>query len=151
MKQQCVDLRLCRLVMAYGFAAVLAVPLARATPPEPVAPAVQGTHADPQDRYERERAACLSGRSPQDQATCLREAGAALQAARRGDLTGGAGDLKRNARERCNVLAGDERRDCLARMRGEGTVSGSVEGGGILREKVTIVPGAPATQRAPTR
>jgi hypothetical protein len=41
------------------------------------------------------------------------------------------------------VLAGDERRDCLARMRGEGTVSGSVEAGGILREKVTVVP-APA-------
>jgi len=59
MKQQCVDPRLGRLVMAYGFAAVFAVPLARATPPEPVAPAVQGTHADPQDRYERERAACL--------------------------------------------------------------------------------------------
>lgn len=143
MKQQGVDLRLSRLVLAYACASVFAVPLARATPPEPVAPAVQGTHADPQDRYERERAACLSGRSPQDQATCLREAGAALQAARRGDLTGGAGDLKRNARERCNVLAGDERRDCLARMRGEGTVSGSVEGGGILREKVTVVP-APA-------
>ena len=29
-------------------------------------------------------------------------------------------------------------------MNGAGTVSGSVAGGGILREKVTIVPGKPA-------
>ena len=142
MNQQHLQAPLRALVIAC--ASALAAPLAGATPAEPVAPAVQGTHADPQARYERDRAACLSGRrSQQDESTCLKEAGAALQAARRGDLTSGGGELKRNARERCNVLAGDERRDCLARMRGEGTVSGSVEGGGILREKVTVVP-APA-------
>ena len=116
---------------------------ARAEPAEPWAPAVHGTNADPATRYERDRAACLSGRSGQDQATCLREAGAALQAARRGDLGNGDGNLKRNAQERCKVLAGADRTDCLARVRGEGTASGSVEGGGILRETVTIVP-APA-------
>jgi len=110
---------------------------------EPIAPAVQGTNADPALKYERDRAACLSGRSGQDQATCLREAGAALQAARRHELTSGDGDLQRNAEARCNVFAGADRRDCLARVRGQGTVSGSVEGGGILRETVTIVP-APA-------
>jgi hypothetical protein len=143
MNQPSAEACLQAFVIACAGACAFAATLARATPAEPVAPAVQGIHADPQARYERERAACLSGHSPQDRDTCLKEAGAALQAARRGDLTSGAGELKRNARERCNVLAGDERRDCLARMRGEGTVSGSVEAGGILREKVTVVP-APA-------
>lgn len=111
-----------------------------AAPNEPIAPAVQGANEDPALRFERDRAACLSGRSGQDQATCLREAGAALQAARRHELTGGDGHLQQNAEARCNVFAGADRNDCLARVRGEGTVSGSVEGGGILRETVTIVP-----------
>ena len=48
------------------------------------------------------------------------------------------------------MLSGDERADCIARMNGEGSVSGSVGGGGILREKVTIVPGTPA-EPAPTK
>ena len=131
-------LALCAAVVAFSPTS------AWATPDEPQAPAVQGANADPAMKYERDRAACLSGRSAQDQATCLREAGAALQAARRGDLSSGEGDLKQNAQERCKVLAGAERSDCLARVRGEGMVSGSVEGGGILRETVTIVP-APST------
>jgi hypothetical protein len=36
-------------------------------------------------------------------------------------------------------------------MNGEGTVSGSVGGGGLLREKITIVPGTPSAQPAPTK
>jgi len=107
---------------------------------------------DAQARYQRERAACMAGQTTnEDRATCLKEAGAALAEARKGNLENGNGQLRKNAKERCNVLAGDERADCIARMNGEGTVSGSVGGGGLLREKVTIVPGAPATQRAPTR
>ncbi|MEO7339093.1 MAG: hypothetical protein ABIV63_21160, partial [Caldimonas sp.] len=51
--------------------------------------------------------------------------------------------LRRNAKDRCDALSGDERSDCVARMKGEGTTSGSVAGGGILREKRTIVQGAP--------
>jgi hypothetical protein len=35
-------------------------------------------------------------------------------------------------------------------MRGEGTTEGSVEGGGILREKVTIVPGSASQTTAPS-
>lgn len=114
-----------------------------AAPNEPIAPAVQGANADPTVKFERDRAACLSGRSGQDQAACLREAGAALQAARHGELSSGDEHLKQNAEERCKVFAPADRSDCLARVRGEGSVSGSVEGGGILRETVTVVP-APA-------
>ena len=39
--------------------------------------------ADAQARYQQDRAACMSGQSNQDHATCLREAGAALAQARR--------------------------------------------------------------------
>ncbi len=51
-------------------------------------------------------------------------------------------ELQRNALTRCEAQTGDERTACVARIRGEGTVSGSVSGGGILRERVTteIVP-----------
>jgi hypothetical protein len=106
-------------------------------------------NADAQARYQQERAACMNGQSGQDRATCLKEAGAALAEARRGNLTSGQGQRRENRMDRCNALTGDEKSDCVARMRGEGTTEGSVKGGGILREKVTIVPGpAPAVQPA---
>lgn len=94
--------------------------------------------ADAQARYEQERARCLSGESGQARSTCLKEAGAALAEARRGRLNDGDAKYRQNARERCAVLSGDERRDCVARAEGRSTtVSGSVKGGGILRETVT--------------
>ncbi len=105
-----------------------------------------GSNADAQARYKADRAACMSGQSGQDRETCLKEAGAALAEARRGNLSeeGSRRDLRSNRMDRCKALSGDERSDCVARMRGEGSVEGSVKGGGILREKVTIVPGKPA-------
>ena len=112
---------------------------------------VRSADADLQAKYQRERAACMNGQTTnEDRATCLREAAAVLAEARRGNLTDGQGQLGKNAKDRCNVLSGDERADCIARINGEGSVSGSVGGGGILREKVTIVPGTP-TQPAPTK
>ena len=112
---------------------------------------VRSADADAKAKYQRERTACMNGQTTnEDRATCLKEAGAALAEARKGNLTSGDGQLRKNANERCKVLTGDERADCIARMSGEGTVSGSVGGGGVLREKVTIVPGAPA-QPAPTK
>ena len=112
---------------------------------------VRSADADLQAKYQRERAACMNGQTTnEDRAACLREAAAALAEARRGNLTDGQGQLGKNAKDRCNVLSGDERADCIARTNGEGSVSGSVGGGGILREKVTIVPGTP-TQPAPTK
>jgi hypothetical protein len=101
-------------------------------------------------RYQRERVRCLSGQSQEDAATCLKEAGAALQAARLHQLTSAQADqLAANARKRCDPLPDDQKRACLARMNGEGTVSGSVDGGGLLREYVEIVPGTPAEASAP--
>lgn len=88
-------------------------------------------------RYAQEVALCKSGRSHQDRATCLQEAGAALAEAKRGALDKGTADLEANRILRCNPLPEDQRKDCIARMQGQGTTSGSVEGGGIYRELVT--------------
>ena len=92
-----------------------------------------------QARYEQERARCLAGQSGQPQETCLKEAGAARDAARQGQLNDGDAKYRKNAKERCDALAGDDKRDCIARIKGSAdtTESGSVKGGGILRETVT--------------
>jgi hypothetical protein len=100
-----------------------------------MAAAAGGDLAEAQSRYRQDRATCISGQSYQDRATCLKEAGAALQEAKRGRL----GDDQSSAYEqnrllRCDRHTGGDREDCLRRMRGEGTVSGSVEGGGVYRE-----------------
>jgi hypothetical protein len=71
-----------------------------------------------------------------------REAGAARDEARRGELARGenAAQFEQNKFARCDKHAGEDRELCLRRMSGEGTVSGSVQGGGIYRELRVIVP-----------
>ena len=105
-----------------------------------VAAAAGGNLAEAQARYQQDRAACISGQSQQDRATCLREAGAALQEAKRGQLGDSQASYEQNQLIRCDGLPAADRDDCLRRMRGEGTVSGSVESGGIYRELRTTVP-----------
>ena len=95
-----------------------------------------------QQRYQKERAVCLAGTGPQDRATCLKEAGAALAESRRQGLTDPGQDTASHQRQRCQVLPAADRGACLARMSGQGTSSGSVAGGGILRELRTVVPAA---------
>jgi hypothetical protein len=118
---------LCRSLFA-GLAAMSCAAIAPAA--EPARP------ADAQARYQQERAACLSGQSHQDQPTCLKEAGAALEEARRGRLADGPAQYQQNALARCAALPGDQRSACEARMHGAGTTSGSVAGGGIYRELI---------------
>jgi len=103
-----------------------------------------GDTPDAQARFRIERAACLEGRTNQDRATCLREAGAALQEARRGRLEDDQAAFDQNRVLRCNPLPPEEKQDCIRRMNGEGIVRGSVEEGGIYRELRTIVPANPA-------
>ena len=105
-----------------------------------MAAAAGGNPAEAQARYQQDRAACISGQSYQDRATCLREAGAALQEAKRGRIGDGQGSYEQNRLIRCDRLSAGDREDCLRRMHGEGTVSGSVESGGIYRELRTTVP-----------
>lgn len=95
-----------------------------------------------QARYRQERSHCLDGSSDQDRATCLREAVAARDEAQKNGLGDSAAPYTENKSKRCAALPGDDRTDCLARMQGQGSVSGSVAAGGLLRELVTREPAA---------
>lgn len=90
--------------------------------------------------YQRERAACLNMQVTEDRAACLREAAAAQAQRRKGAAPDDAAAFERNALQRCDAQPADERQACIARVQGEGSSSGSVKGGGILREKVVVVP-----------
>ncbi len=98
--------------------------------------------ASNQTKYEQDVADCKSGKGEQDPAACMREAGAARDAANREALgTSSDDELQRNAMARCNQLPQAERPDCVAKMSSpDTTVSGSVQSGGILREKTIPVP-----------
>jgi hypothetical protein len=101
--------------------------------------AAGGSLADAQKVYQADRAACIGGNSGQDRATCLREAAAALQEAKRGRLDDGQAQFEQNRLLRCEKQPPEDRQDCIRRMNGEGTTSGSVKSGGIYRELVTPV------------
>lgn len=88
--------------------------------------------------------ACNDGTTNEDRATCLKEAGAAKLEAQRGNLTTPASAADQNALQRCDALSGSDKEACRLRIMGAGTSSGSVAGGGIIREVVTVVPNAPA-------
>ena len=106
--------------------------------------------------YLKEKANCESGNTSQDKATCLKEAGAALDQKKKGKLDNSGAPLP-NATDRCNALPAKDRADCVARIVGplspnqKVTGSGSVEGGGIIKETTTTTPGAVIViQPAPT-
>lgn len=94
-----------------------------------------GRATSAREAYAQDRQHCLSGRSHQDQQTCLREAGAALQEAQRGTLLSEGSEYEQNKFVRCDYHKDPKDREyCMMRMRGEGTVTGSIEGGGLIRE-----------------
>ncbi|MEH3085406.1 MAG: hypothetical protein PGN26_02435 [Xylophilus ampelinus] len=109
-------------------------------------PGASSAGPDARATYQSERARCEAGRSGQDLATCLREAGAAQDENRRGNLA--RQDPAReqaNRASRCDAQPAANRAECEKRL-SRGTVEGSVQGGGILREVETTVP-APAASR----
>jgi hypothetical protein len=89
--------------------------------------------------YQRDRAACQALSPTQDRTSCLRDAGAHRAQALRTGIRGGTSpqDLERNAQQRCQRQTGEQRTICERMARGEGSVSGSVQGGGTIRELVT--------------
>ena len=115
-------LALALFVFGTGFAATIAV--------------AAGDSPDAKARYQEDRVFCNSGQSYQDRATCLKEAAAALADARKGRLNDEPGPYRQNALIRCNALPADDRDACRRRVEGEGTTSGSVPAGGLLRELV---------------
>jgi hypothetical protein len=90
--------------------------------------------------YQQDRQFCLSGQSGQSQETCLREAGAVRQQNAALQSQTSVEQMAANALRRCDAFTGDERQSCVARMKGQGTVQGSVAGGGILRELTEPAP-----------
>lgn len=89
-------------------------------------------------RYQKERADCLARTDAADRAVCLKDAGAANAEAKRTGLNKVSADYQANQMRRCEALSGDSRSDCIARMRGAGTATGSVNSGGVYRELVTV-------------
>jgi hypothetical protein len=99
----------------------------------------EGAVLDSSGSYAAEVQACKQGKTAEDQETCLKEARNAQADKKRGVAGEGRVDYQANARARCDVLGGEDRAACEARMMGYGTVSGSVAGGGLLREVETVV------------
>ncbi|MDP1901862.1 MAG: hypothetical protein Q8K96_15610 [Rubrivivax sp.] len=122
-----------------GLAAMLAPTAALAAgeasaPPQRVTKAKQ---AELRALQQRELAACRTGQTGQELSACVREAHASYAEALRGGLDDGGAPYAANARQRCEALSGSDRSDCLARVDGHGTTSGSVESSGVLRELKT--------------
>lgn len=120
-------------------AAVFAVGAAQAAPA-----AKDGSLAAAEQRYQRERAACLDGTSHQDKATCLKEATNALDEARKNPSPKpDRADLRSNKLQRCDYVREADQAACRRLALGKGQESGSVEGGGVIKETKTITVGPP--------
>ena len=104
-----------------------------------------------QSTYEQDRAACLRSDSQHERTSCLREAGAVrAQGARKMPMAGDTPESRmQNAMKRCTQLPAESKATCERMVHGEGTTSGSVAGGGMLRELVTPVPAVPPMQPMP--
>lgn len=135
-----------RVALVLGGASVfaLASPVALAASPS-------GANASRQAainaEYQREVARCKSGQTNEDQATCLREAGAARQQAMQGGLDNQPGvsqNYAQNALDRCKLVPADQRKDCMALMQDPSQTEGSVGGGGVLRKYEYQVPVQPS-------
>ncbi|MEP6965575.1 MAG: hypothetical protein ABI845_08815 [Polaromonas sp.] len=126
--------------MAYfGFAALLA--LTAATAQMASAQVASGTTGiDASGNARNEMAACASGKSQEDKATCMKEVRNANAEKRAGKL-GNSGDFNANALMRCDVFkSADDQNACKARVMNDASAQGSVAGGGVLREAETVVP-----------
>jgi hypothetical protein len=112
----------------------------------------QGGTPEARARYARESAACGRIADHDTRANCLSEASTRYRSTLPLVPEESPEVLRQNALRRCEPLPDDQRRDCVARIQGHGTVSGSVESGAIYRELVTreiVLPAAP-TGAGPT-
>lgn len=101
-----------------------------------------GVQSSIESNYQRDRAACMASDSQHERTSCLREAGAVRAEAMRGASRGGESQetLTRNALERCKRQPAEQRAICERMVRGEGSTSGSVEGGGTIHELTIMEP-----------
>lgn len=124
-------------LVSFGASAVFAVTAVAAQVAGTQFP--EGAPLDASGSYRSEVQACKAGKTAEDQATCLKEARNAQADKKRGVLGNTSTDYAANARARCSVLSGEDKAACDARMMGYGSVSGTVAGGGLLREVETVV------------
>lgn len=120
-------------LLSFGVAALLAVTAATAQV------ATGTTGIDASGSYQQEVNACLTGKTQQDRDTCLREARNAQAEKKRGLLDNAGAQFEANAKARCDVLKGEDKAACEARVMGYGNTTGSVAAGGVLREVETVV------------
>lgn len=123
-----------KTAMAFGLCALFAVVAATAQ-----VSTVGNTGIDNSGNYQQERAWCMANTSGEEQATCLRNSAAAQAEKRRGTLDNNGANFDANAMQRCNVLTGEDRAACQARVAGLGSASGSVLGGGVIKQVETVV------------
>jgi hypothetical protein len=119
--------------VSVGVAALLAMSAATAQV------ATGTTGIDASGNYQQEVQACMTGKTQEDRDTCLREARNAQADKKRGVLDNPGASFEANAVARCDVFKGEDKSACQARMMGYGSTSGSVAGGGVLREVETVV------------
>lgn len=86
-----------------------------------------------------EMAACNNGTTQQSRETCMREVRNANAAKRAGKIDNAGGQYRANALMRCDVLQGENKVACQARVLGYGSPQGSVAGGGVLTQVETVV------------
>ena len=120
-------------LVSFGVAALLAMTAATAQV------ATGTTGIDASGSYQQEVNACMTGKTQQDRDTCLKEARNAQADKKRGVLDNAGAKFETNAAARCDVLASEEKAACKARVMGFGSTTGSVAGGGLLREVETVV------------
>ena len=129
-------------LISFGVVALLAMTAATAQV------ATGTTGIDTSGSYQQEVNACMAGKTQQDQATCLKEARNAMADKKRGVLDNAGARFDANATSRCDVMTGEDKAACQARVLGYGETTGSVAGGGVLREVETVV--LPAGQSSVT-
>lgn len=130
-----------RAVSYFGLSAVFAVAAAMAQ-----VDTVGDTGIDNSGNYQQERGWCMVNTVGDERVSCLKASAAAQAEKRRGTLDNNGGNFSANAMRRCNVFSGEDRMACLARVSALGSNSGSVQGGGILRQVETI--SLPANQNS---
>ena len=116
----------------------------------PLSQAMAADVANPVEaQHQEDRRACMAmtTASVVSREACLREAGAVREAALGGTLPeeSSPAAMRRNALSRCEVHQDPvDRSACVRMVQGEGVSQGSVEGGGIIRETITVLePAAP--------
>ena len=125
--------RVTKSLSAFCFTALLAV-----TATAQIASGTTGIDAT--GNAASEMAACKNGTSQESYETCMTEVRNANAAKRAGKVDNANGQFDVNAMQRCDVLVGDDKLACQARMAGAGTAQGSVAGGGVIREIEVVVP-----------